>query len=94
MKISVIKKEVGRLPERIIAENDIDAFQDLIDGYVEEHRVADGLYVLCDENGNIFGRPYNVTINGIDYVGTVLLVGFDGEDFTDAPEVDDAIWKN
>lgn len=33
----------------------------------------------------MLGLPYNCNICGIDFVGTIIVIGADGEDFCDVP---------
>lgn len=89
-QIEVIVKRVGEEPERVTISNDMESINALIEGYAEGHVIRDDLMVLCDEDGNLFGKEYNVTINGIDYVGTIVIVGLGEEDFIDAPR--DIAW--
>ena len=41
--------------------------------------------IICNEEGLLIGLPFNTNINGNVYVGTILVVGVKGEDFTDVP---------
>lgn len=60
--------------------------QNFVGGYIEavtfaidtpENRFA----IICNEEGKLRGLPYNCTIFGEDFVGDILIVGIDGEDF-------------
>lgn len=93
-RISVVVKRVGMPPERVMADNTTEGMQSLIGGYMEGHVLRDDLMLLCDEEGTIFGKEYNITVNGIDYVGTVVFVGLDEEDFNDAPEDVEWLWRS
>lgn len=65
-------------------ENDINEFQRLVHGYIEAVRLSDQWdWVLVNEEGLLFElEPQNCLIDGMAYVGTVVVVG-DGQDFTD-----------
>lgn len=55
-------------------------------GYLESFTFAEDACVLCDEEGRLKGKPYNTTVCGVPFVGTVLIVGVAGEDFSDLTE--------
>ena len=56
-----------------------------------------GFTILCNEEGKLRGLPKNCHIGCFPYwtmfVGTIIVVGTDGEDFTDAP-IDFKTWKS
>lgn len=74
---------VGRLIE---IDNTLKALQDAVGGYIEVLTVASDLAIICDEEGRIKHLPYNTKIAGHDLVGTILVVGVDGDEFCDIPE--------
>ena len=39
--------------------------------------------MICNEEGRIQGLPFNLELMGILFFGTILIVGVDGENFTD-----------
>ena len=43
------------------------------------------LVVICDDEGRLKGKPWCCNISGVDFVGTVILCGVAGEEFTDLP---------
>lgn len=86
----VIKKEPGRFPEVVEIENSLEDIQKAVGGYIEVCPVTEDLAILCDEEGKLKGEEYNCTLLGEDFVGTILLVGLDGPEFTDVdPHVAD-----
>ena len=50
--------------------------------------IASDAVIICNEEGRILGLPYNCRFFGVDFVGTVLLVGTKGDEFCDMPEAD------
>jgi len=85
-KIKVIKQDPGKEPEIVEIENELEALQDSVGGYIQAVPLGKGnVIVICDEEGRLKGKPYNCKAGLIDFVGTILLVGEDGEDFTDVP---------
>lgn len=80
---------------QILVPNQLHPLQELVGGYIETVTVQAGpqVIVICNEEGRIMGLPYNCTIEGKDYTGEfdcpffgpILLVGADGDEFTDVP---------
>lgn len=81
-----IKKEPGRRARVVEIENDLKALQQAVGGWIETVTLPNGLCVICDEEGLLKRKSYNTYIGGIDFVGTILIVGVDGENFADVPE--------
>lgn len=70
-------------------ENTLDALQAAVDGYIEVVTlVPDVAVMLVNEEGLMRGMPYNAfatLIAAQNIVGPALIVGVDGEEFTDIP---------
>lgn len=82
----VIRKRPGEAWEPIEVENELKSLQQAVGGYLESFTFAEDACVLCDEEGRLKGKPYNTTVCGVPFVGTVLIVGVAGEDFSDLTE--------
>ena len=83
--IRVIVKEPGMAPEWRIIPNELEALQREVDGYIEVVRFAEDAAMIVNEEGKLRGLEPNFRF-GIDMiVGTAILVGVDGEEFTDWP---------
>ena len=65
--------------------NELHTMQELVGGYIETLTVATDCCVICNEEGRILGMPENCNFLGVDFVGPILLVGVDGDEFTDCP---------
>ena len=65
--------------------NELHPMQELVGGYIETLTVATDCCVICNEESRILGMPENCNLCGIDFAGPVLLVGVDGDEFTDCP---------
>ena len=89
MKISALVKDPGRVPRHVWISNSLEALQKAVEGYIETVTLATDLVVICNEEGRLMGLEPNCNICGYDFVGTIIMVGTDGEDFTDLP----AEWK-
>ena len=82
-KISVIIKEPGRVPRHVNISNTLENLQKTVGGYIECVTIFEDAAVICDEEGRIKGKPYCCNICGVDFVGPVVLVGVNGEEFCD-----------
>jgi hypothetical protein len=83
MKVVVMKPDA--LPDVQDIPNTLEALQELVGGYIEVVELADGLVVVCDEEGRLKGKPYCATLGDVQFVGTIALVGTAGCEFTDIP---------
>lgn len=84
-KIKVLIKDPGKKPRSVNISNRLGNLQLYVDGYIETVTLASDLVVICNEEGRIKDLPYNCSLCGIDFYGTIILCGFSGEDFTDVP---------
>ena len=83
-----------KLEGRSITETDIDntleAFQNAVDGYIETVTLVSGRAVMIvNEEGLLRGlspNPIASAAANTQIVGTAVVVGVDGEEFTDVPE--------
>ena len=70
-------------------ENTLEALQAAVDGYIEAVTLVPGKAVMIvNEEGLLRGMPYNAfatLIAAKNIVGPALVVGVDGEEFTDIP---------
>ena len=78
-----IRKRPGQEPQIIDVENSLEALQREVDGWIETVTFAEDACVICNEEGRIQGLPFNLELMGILFFGTILIVGVDGENFTD-----------
>lgn len=99
-KIRVIVKHPGeRVGHIMTIKNELKEFQKAVDGNIEAV-YKPTFIIICNETGKIDRLPYNFQMPGDCIMGTVLVVGADGEDFDDCPiSLDDwaewlASWGN
>mgnify|MGYP002768631405 FL=1 len=78
-----IVKEPGRMPTVRNVSNDLRALQDIVGGYIETVTFTDDCCAICNEEGRLRGMAPNICFCGVDFVGPVIFVGADGEEFTD-----------
>ena len=83
--ISALLKRPGEIPRHVNVSNSLEALQKNVGGYIEAVTIAKDLAVICDEEGRLKGKPHNCNIADYDFVGDILMVGVDGEDFADLP---------
>ena len=71
-------------------ENTLEALQAAVDGYIETVRLVPGRAVMIvNEEGLLRGmtpNPIASAVANTQIVGPAVVVGVDGEDFTDIPE--------
>lgn len=85
--MKAIRKRPGEPAELIELENTLKALQAEVGGYIETVTLAKDCVVICDEEGRINGKPHNCHLCGKDFVGTILILGVDGDEFCDVLEV-------
>ena len=86
--MKAIRKKPGCAPEVIEVENTLKALQDEVGGYIETVTIASDAVVICNEEGRLCGLPYNCRFVVVDFVGTILVVGRNKDEFCDVPEAD------
>lgn len=86
--MKVIRKKPGCEPEVIDIDNTLAALQQEVGGYIETVTIASDAVVICNEEGRILGLPDNCRVCGVDFVGTILVVGRNKDEFCDVPEAD------
>ena len=62
--------------------------QQEVGGYIEAVTLPYGAAIICNEEGRILGLPDNGRVCGVDFVGTILVVGRNKDEFCDVPEAD------
>ena len=85
--MKAIRKKPGCAPEIIEVENTLEALQQEVGGYIETVSIAD-VVIICNEESRLCGLPYNCRFVGVDFVGTILVVGRNKDEFCDVPEAD------
>ena len=85
-KINVIIKRPGEpIGHMEVIEDKLAVLQDIVGGYIESVTLDSDFMIICNEEGRWKGFEHNAEICGVDFVGTVIGVGVDGEDLTDVP---------
>ena len=80
----------GRTVSEVEIENTLEALQAAVDGYIEAVTLIPGKAVMIvNEEGLLRGMAQNPIASAVantQIVGPAVVVGVDGEDFTDIPE--------
>ena len=84
--MTAIYKAPGCAPEVIDIPNTLEALQEKVGGYIETVTFATDACIICNEEGRLMGLPYNCDLLGVTFVGPILIVGIDGEEFAGLPE--------
>lgn len=69
----------------IVVQNKLEVLQELVGGYIETVTMTTDSCIIVNEEGRILGLPHNCNYLGIDVCGPMLIVGTQGDDFTDVP---------
>ena len=78
-------KKHGKNPKYMLIRNNLETIQKLTGGYVEVVELAENLCCICNEEGLLYGLPYNCEICGYHFVGDIIIAGVDGEEFANCP---------
>lgn len=84
-----MKIEPGKPIEIIDVKNKLIALQLQVGGYIETVPLSEYSVMIVDEEGMLKQYQHNDLasyISGVHIYGTALIVGVDGEEFTDCPE--------
>lgn len=84
-RIKVVIKEPGKYAHMAEIGNNLESLQEIVGGYIETVTICTDLVLICNEDGRLLGLPYNCNYCGADFVGTIILAGVDGDEFTDVP---------
>lgn len=84
-KIDVIIKDPGKKPRHVAISNTLENLQRTVGGYIETVTIATDCVVICDEEGRLKGYEHNCHICGVDFVGTIIIAGINGDELADIP---------
>ena len=90
--IRILVKPPGKKPHVEYVRNELRSFQNIVEGCVETVTVADDLVIICNEEGRINGLPYNCSVMGVPFVGTIIFAGVKGDEFASCPRINTDIW--
>lgn len=79
-KIIAWIKKPGKNVVPIAVDNTLEAFQEIVGGYIECFAVSTDMTIVCNEDGKNIGLEPNVEILGEKFVGTIMFVGINEND--------------
>lgn len=87
-KIKGLLVEPYKLPKEIEIDNTLEAKQELVGGLIEEVHIHgdEEVALICNEEGKIYGLPYNRDIGYDIIAGPFLIVGIDRENYKSLSE--------
>ena len=94
----IIKRPDEKYGHMTWISNTLENLQRTVEGHIETVTISKdkGLIMICNEEGKLLGLEKNFIMGTPPFhdviVGTVILCGTDGEDFTDIPILFSA-WK-
>lgn len=83
--MKVARKRPGEPWELAEIENTLEALQAEVGGYIETVTLTTDACIIVNEEGRLRDLPFNVCFCGLKLVGTVLVVGVNGDEFCDTP---------
>lgn len=88
MKEKIIVTVIPRdeAPYMKVIPNTLEAFQELVDGYIEVIPIGTGALAIVNEEG-LFTQEFNCEYFGALLHGTIVVCGDGGEDFEDCPQI-------
>lgn len=84
-KIKVVIKNPGTKPYTTWISDTLENLQKTVEGPIETVTVARGVVIICNEEGRIKGLPYNCKAAGVDFAGTIIFAGIEGDEFANLP---------
>lgn len=85
---AIVKRADEEIGHVTAVSNSLENLQRTVGGYIEAVTIINEdpkVVIICNEVGRLLGLPYNCTIDGISFVGDILAVGVDGDEFADLP---------
>lgn len=70
----------------------LENLQKTVEGHIETVQAVNGAIILCNEEGKLKGLEPNMWYFHDRLVGTIIVIGSDGEEFADVP-ISLAQWK-
>lgn len=83
--IRVIIKKPQEDAYMTVIKNDLEEFQKRVGGFIETVTICEDLVIICNEEGRIKNLQENCKVIGIDFVGTIIFVGVNGDEFANIP---------
>lgn len=85
-KVRALIKKPGEAACIRHVEDKLEAWQEIVGGNIETVTLFEDMAVICNEEGRLLKLPFNCDILGCDFVGPIVIVGVEGDEFADVPE--------
>lgn len=87
-KVGIFYKKDAADPGHMMAiENTLEAFQELVGGYIETFTFSTDVTLVINEEGRLLGLPVNADFCGHRFVGPMIFVGYnDNGEFVNIQE--------
>lgn len=79
----VVVKRPFESPEIVNIENTLEAYQSIVEGYIETVSLGPDLMMICNEEGKLNNLTINFILDHDPIVGTVFFTNYNEEDLTD-----------
>lgn len=79
-KIKVLAVQIGKEPEVIEIENELEPMQKFVGGYIEMVYIEKDAALICNEEGIPMGLPFNRPVYEFDIYGPFFICGLDDEE--------------
>lgn len=73
--------------------NSLENLQKTVGGYIEAVPLTDKIVMICNEDGKLRQLEHNFFLPFDRIVGTAIICGVDGDEFSDIPEWFFKVWK-
>lgn len=85
-KIKVVVKNVNENGKVVEVDNELQTFQNIVNGYIETYPLNDEILIICNEEGKLMELETNFAIQVSDdyvehIVGNVVFVSVEGSEF-------------
>lgn len=74
-----LKKDAADPGHMMEIENTLEAFQELVGGYIETFTFSTDTTLVINEEGRLLGLPMNADFCGHRFFGPMIFVGYDDE---------------
>ena len=83
--MKALRKRPGEPWEEVQIENTLEALQTEVGGHIETVTLLSDLVLVVNEEGRFNGMHFNMRLCGMQLFGTILAVGFKGDELCDIP---------
>ena len=92
-RICVLRVDPWTAPRTVTIPNTLDALQAIVGGHIQAVPLEADVELICNEEGKLMGLPPNRQVGCDIIVGTFLVVGVSGENFSSLPDEKMVLYK-